>query len=158
MSSAPQLYLDDFHIGDRFFGSSREVVQSDFQRFADLTGDAHPIHYDVEYAKQTRFERPLAHGLLLMAWSALGATELSQQVEGSMVAFIEQGCRFTAPVFVGDSIRPEFIVESIDASEGRVGGRLRFAVRMVKGDGTVCFSGFHVYQLLRKPLTGSEAA
>ena len=75
--------------------------------FAKLTGDDHPIHYDAEYAKQTRFGKPVAHGLLLMAHTALGATTLTRHVEDAIIAFVGQDCRFLKPVVIGDHIRSE---------------------------------------------------
>lgn len=76
-----------------------------FVAFSTLTGDQHPIHYDPAYAKNTRFGRPITHGLHLMALTALGATSLSEQLEESMVALLEQGCRFLRPVFAVSVLR-----------------------------------------------------
>ena len=42
-----------------------------------MTGDAHPIHYDDDYAAKTRYGKRLAHGLLVMSMTALGATSMS---------------------------------------------------------------------------------
>ena len=44
---------------------SRTITDANFAAFQQVSCDNHPIHYDVEYAKQTRFGKPLAHGLLL---------------------------------------------------------------------------------------------
>lgn len=41
--------------------------------FAALTGDAHPLHYDPELSRSTRFGQPVAHGLHLAALTALCA-------------------------------------------------------------------------------------
>lgn len=158
MSQPGQLYLEDFSIGEVFTGRRRVVTHDDFQHFAALTGDAHPIHYDSDYASRTRFGKPVAHGLLVMAWSALGATELSQRLEASMIALVEQGCRFTAPVFVGDGITPSFVIESIDTPDGGRSGRIRMAVDMVKDDGTSCFKGFHTYQMQRRSPQSEQSA
>ena len=45
-----QLYADDFRVGDRFHGSEHRLDVESFRRFAELTGDAHPLHYDEAYA------------------------------------------------------------------------------------------------------------
>lgn len=39
--------------------------QSDFDRFAALSGDDNPIHVDPDFAARTRFGRTVAHGMLL---------------------------------------------------------------------------------------------
>jgi acyl dehydratase len=114
-----------------------------FQAFAKLTGDAHPIHYDREYARATRFGERVAHGLLVAAMSALGATALSKRLHGSMVAFVEQGFRFRKPVLIGGTVKPVFTVAAVDRAKGRV----RFKVEMLDGQGEVAAEGFHEYLL-----------
>ena len=39
--------------------------QADFDNFARLSGDNNPIHTDPGFSANTRFGRPVAHGLLL---------------------------------------------------------------------------------------------
>ena len=74
-----QLYLEDFSKGQTFSSPPRTITEADVLAFAALTGDAHPLHYDDEYAKTTRFGRPIVHGLHLMALTALGAAPLAQR-------------------------------------------------------------------------------
>jgi 3-hydroxybutyryl-CoA dehydratase len=148
---AGQLYLEDFRPGQRFEGPTRTLDREAFRAFATLTGDAHPIHYDPQYAARSRFGRPVAHGLLLAACGALGATTLSARLEASMIAFLEQGMRFLAPVCEGDTVRCEFEVQS--ASPGRDPGRgvLRLAVRLLDPLGKVLAEGHHAYLIATRP-------
>ena len=44
---------------------------------------------------------------------------MSRRIRDAMVAFAEQGCRFLAPVFVGDQITPHFTVELIKIKSGK---------------------------------------
>ena len=85
-----QLYFEDFAPGQHWPGQERRLDAAEFRAFATLTGDAHPIHYDADYARGTRFGAPVAHGLLVAAIGALGATALSPRLESSMVAFLEK--------------------------------------------------------------------
>ena len=78
-----QLYFDDFALGERFRSPGRTLGDAHFLMFAGLTGDNHPIHYDEEYARQTRFGGRVAHGLLVMAMTAVGASPLSPRLERS---------------------------------------------------------------------------
>jgi 3-hydroxybutyryl-CoA dehydratase len=89
-----QLFLEDFSKGQTFSSPSRTISAADVLAFAALTGDAHPLHYDDEYAKTTRFGRPIVHGLHLMALTALGAAPLAERLEASMIAFLEQQASF----------------------------------------------------------------
>ena len=75
MAEAAQLWLEDIlRTGADLPGATSHCTVDAFRAFADLTGDAHPIHYDPAYAAATRFGKPIAHGLLLAAYTALGAT------------------------------------------------------------------------------------
>ena len=110
-----------------------------------MTGDNHPLHYDDEYAKKTRFGGRLAHGLLLMGMTAVGASELSQRLEHSMIAFAEQGCRFLRPVLIGDTVRTEYTVASVERKGDR--GVLRLGVILTNQRSEVVLDGHHVYLL-----------
>jgi acyl dehydratase len=104
MDGDGQLYLDDFELGDRFRSPGHTLGEAHFLLFSGLTRDNHPIHYDEDYARQTRFGARVAHGLLVMAMSALGASPLAQRLETSMIALLEQGGRFRKPVLLVDTV------------------------------------------------------
>jgi 3-hydroxybutyryl-CoA dehydratase len=140
-----QLFLDDFAPGQSFEGATRRLGDDAFAAFAALTGDAHPIHYDDDYARRTIFGGRLAHGLLLAAMTALGATPLSRRVEASMVALLEQGGRFLKPVLVGDTVTSGFTVAAIEPND-----RIRFAVTLTNQRGETVYDGFHLYKLKRR--------
>ncbi len=97
--------------------AERQVVLDDaaFERFAQLTGDAHPIHYDAEYARAKGLRTTLAHGLLVTAVTALGATSLSAQLADSMIAMLGADARFIAPIYAGETVTIRFTVAAIDA-------------------------------------------
>jgi acyl dehydratase len=138
-----QLYFEDFTLGDRFRSPSRTLGDAAFLFFAGVTGDNHPIHYDEEYARHTRFGARVAHGLLVMAMTAVGASPLSHRLEESMIAFVEQGARFLRPVLLGDTVHPEFEVAGLERKGER--GLVRLAVRVTNQRGEVVLEGHHVY-------------
>jgi 3-hydroxybutyryl-CoA dehydratase len=72
-----QRFFEDLKIGDRFKSPSKTLTDAHFLFFAGMTGDAHPVHYDDEYARRTRFGKRLAHGLLLAGLTAVGASPLA---------------------------------------------------------------------------------
>ncbi len=146
-----QLFLEDFKAGQRFEGELNRISDADFVTFGTLTGDRHPIHYDAEYAKTTRFGRPIAHGLHLMAVTALGATALSDNVEASMIALVEQSCRFMRPVFAGMTLRSELTVTDAGRTPGKDYGKLRFQVRLLDEEGAVILDGHHLYMMRCRP-------
>ncbi len=141
--------------------AQREAVldQALFDQFALLTGDAHPIHYDAGYAESRGLEAPIAHGLLLVAMSALGATTLSERLHDSMIAMTNMSADFMAPVFVGTAIQLVFRVGQIEpASRGR--SKVRFDVdlqdQIQSGDKLYCRVFLHF--LLHTELKGPHHA
>jgi acyl dehydratase len=138
------MFIDELKPGDVFESPSRTLTDAHFLFFSGLTYDSHPIHYDVEYARRTRFGKPLAHGLLLAALTALGGSNASHRLDGFV--FVEQGSRFLRPVAVGDTVRPRFTVERIWREERR--RFVRFATALVNQRDEVVLEGFHVYRVL----------
>jgi 3-hydroxybutyryl-CoA dehydratase len=151
MSQPEQLYADDFGPGERFEGAANDLTEESFRHFAEMTGDAHPIHYDAAYAAKTRFGRPLAHGLLLMGMTALGATPLSDRLTDAMVAFLDQGCRFLKPAFVGDTVTSAFEVAEVKIKPDRDTGIVKFSVTLTNQEGETLLEGHHLYLLRQRP-------
>jgi len=149
MTTDGQLYWDDLRLGDRWESPSRTINDAHFAFFAGLTGDNHPIHYDEEYAKKTPLGLRLAHGLLLMSLTAVGASPLSHRLHASMIAFLEQGSRFVKPVTVGDTIYPEHEVVALERKGER--GIVRLAARLRNQRGETVLDGFHVYLMRCRP-------
>jgi 3-hydroxybutyryl-CoA dehydratase len=123
----PQLAAEDLVVGSTLV--ERRVVfdAALFAAFSALSGDHHPIHDDVDYARAKGLAAPIAHGLLVVAMTALGATAVSDRFHASMVAMTGTEARFLAPVLLGDEARLVFTVgEVVPASRGR--SRVRFDV------------------------------
>lgn len=112
-TSSSQLAASDLKPGDIL--AERTVVfdQNKFDLFASLTGDNHPIHYDVAYAKASGLRAPIAHGLLLVAMTALGATPVSHRLHDSMVAMVGTEAKFSGPVYLDDVVKIELRVAEV---------------------------------------------
>jgi acyl dehydratase len=144
-----QLYFEDFRMGDRFRSPSKTLTDAHFLFFAGMTGDAHPIHYDDEYGKRTRFGRRLAHGLLLTSLTAVGATTLGPLIVESIVAFVEQSSRFVSPAFIGDTILPELEVVALEGK--RSAGLVTLRVTLTNQRGEMVLEGQHKYLIAYRP-------
>lgn len=131
--------------GECFEGPSKTLTDAHFLFFSAVTGDVHPIHYDVEYAKNTRFGKPLAHGLLLAALTALGASNGRERLRGFV--FVEQGCRFFKPAVVGDTVRPRQEIERVWEEGGKLFCRVK--TRLLNQRNETLIEGFHLYRVLR---------
>ncbi len=131
-------------IGESFGGPSKTLTDAHFLLFSGVTGDVHPIHYDVEYAKKSHFGKPLAHGLLLTSLTALGASSARERMDGYI--FVEQGCRFLKPALVGDTVRPVFTLEKLwDEGHRRFA---RFKTALLNQRDETLLEGFHLYRVM----------
>ena len=140
---------EDFRLGEKFSIPAKTMTDAHFLFFAGMTGDNHPIHYDDEYAKTTRFGKRVAHGLLVASMTATGASSLSPLIEGSIIAFVEQSSRFLKPVLIGDTISPELeVTELVPKSDS---GLLRLTTRVKNQRGEIVLEGTHAYLIKKRP-------
>lgn len=77
--------------------------------FADLTGDANPVHLDDAYAANTRFGRRIAHGMIA---AGLISAALANDLPGPGTIYLSQTLQFKAPVYPGDTITTTVEVKS----------------------------------------------
>ena len=103
----PARRFDELEVGERFPLPSRTVTEAHFAAFQALSGDNHPIHYDVEYCRSLGHRGLLAHGLQVLCYSAAGAGTFPDVLGSALVGFIGQSCRFLAPVHPGDTLYPD---------------------------------------------------
>ena len=153
MARPKQLFADDLAVGLSFQGETITLSLEHVSGFSRLTGDKHPIHYDPAFAATTTFRRPLAHGLLLTAFTALGATTCSESLEDGMIALIEQQMRFLRPAFVGDVLTPEFSIISNKPTSRGQSCVVELGVVLVNQAGEQILNGRHVYLIRRAPQT-----
>ena len=79
----------------------KTVTQSDIEQFAELVGDRNPVHVNPDFAKKTRFGRPIAHGM----WGlSLVSAVLGTKLPGPGTIYLSQTVQFKAPVFAGDTL------------------------------------------------------
>lgn len=90
-------------------------TQSDFDRFAALTGDDNPIHVDPAFAARTRFGKTVAHGMFLFSHLCAG---FGQFFPGFVL--VEQEMMFPNPTFAGEPVTFRFTVTETDLARGRV--------------------------------------
>ena len=92
--------------------ASRTTLITDemIRAFADLTGDANPVHLDDAYAAGTRFGRRIAHGMLA---AGLISAALANDLPGPGTVYLSQRLQFKAPVFPGDTITTTVEVKSV---------------------------------------------
>jgi len=97
--------------------------------YAKLTGDYNPLHFDPEFAARTKFgELVVQGGLTTGLLHALVAMDLP----GPGSVFLSQNWKFTAPVYIGDTITAE--AEVLSMHETKPVCRLRMVVKRQTGE------------------------
>jgi 3-hydroxybutyryl-CoA dehydratase len=89
---------------------SKAITDDDIRAFADLTTDHNPVHLDDDFARQTRFGRRIAHGMLS---ASLISAVLANQLPGRGTVYLSQTLQFVAPVFPGDMVTARVTVTKI---------------------------------------------
>ena len=151
---AEQLYFEDFKRGERYESPPRTLTEEQFRGFADLTGDDHPIHYDLDYCRGRGHPERLAHGLLNTAHTVLGASTLAPRVHDCMLAFLEQSSRFLRPAYLGDTLHPSLTVEELKPQ--RTTGLLTLRSELRNQHGEIVLEGRHTYLIKRRQAEGAE--
>jgi acyl dehydratase len=96
-----------------------------------LSGDHNPVHVDPAVARAAGFERPILHGLC--SFGVSGVALLKTLCGWDPARLHEIGCRFSAPVYPGETLRVEMWHLG--------GGRHAFRTRAVERDVVVLSHG-----------------
>ena len=107
--------FNDIQIGDKAT-FSKTMTESDIFAFSAITGDFNPIHVDAEFAKGSIFKQRVVHGMLT---SGLIDTTLTP-LGGAGNIHLSQFVKFTAPVFIGDTVTVTSEVASKDSVKNRI--------------------------------------
>jgi len=82
--------------------------------YAEMTGDYNPLHFDEDFTSKTRFKKLVVQGGLT---TGLLHALVAMDMPGPGTVFLSQNWKFTAPVFIGDTITAEAEVLSIHATK-----------------------------------------
>jgi len=121
-------YFEEFTVGEKILTTARTVTEADIVSFAGLSGDFNQIHIDAEFAGQTPFGARVAHGLLGLA-IASGLAVQTGFMEQTVMAFrtIDEW-KFSAPIFIGDTIHVVLEVLELKALPRLGGGSVSLAL------------------------------
>jgi len=113
---------------------SMTVTEEDVRNFAELTGDYNPLHFDEEFSKKTKFKRLVVQGGLT---TGLLHALVAMDMPGPGTVFLSQNWKFTAPVFIGDTITAEAEILGIHESKPVT----QLGVRVTRQDGETVLEG-----------------
>ncbi len=102
--------------------------------FAELSGDYNPLHFDKEFVSKTKFKKLVVQGgLTTGVLHALVALDMP----GPGTVFLSQNWKFTAPVFIGDTITAEAEVMSVHETKPVT----QLKIKITRQDGETVLEG-----------------
>jgi 3-hydroxybutyryl-CoA dehydratase len=89
--------IAEIEVGDRIV-VEYEVTDEDLRRFAEISGDWNPVHFDDDYAGRSMFRQRIAHGMISLAkFSGI----FGMDMPGLGTLWETQEVRFVGPVYLG---------------------------------------------------------
>ena len=117
--------MSDFHlsVGEQVT-FSKTVGESDVYLFAGITGDLNGLHVNEQFMSGTAYGRRIAHGALLVGFMSTTSTMMiTHCAEGESdetpVSLGYERIRFTAPVYINDTVSVTYTVAQIDEERRR---------------------------------------
>ncbi len=102
--------------------------------FAELSGDYNPLHFDEQFASGTPFGRLVVQGGLT---TGLLHALVAMDMPGPGTVFLSQNWKFTAPVFIGDTITAHAEVVSLHETKPVT----QLGIRIERQDGETVLEG-----------------
>ena len=117
--------MSDFHlsVGEQVT-FSKTVGESDVYLFAGITGDLNGLHVNEQFMSGTAYGQRIAHGALLVGFMSTTSTMMiARCAEGESdetpVSLGYERIRFTAPVYINDTVSVTYTVAQIDEDRRR---------------------------------------
>ena len=93
---------------------SLTLTAAHVRAFAEISGDYNPLHFDEAFAARTKFGRLVVQGGLT---TGLLHALVAMDMPGPGTVFLSQNWKFTAPVYIGDTITAEAEIVSVHESK-----------------------------------------
>ncbi len=110
------------------------LTKEHVQKYYEITGDRNPLHFDEEFASKTKFKNLVVQGGLT---TGLLHALVAMDMPGPGTVFLSQNWKFTAPVFIGDTITAEAEVQKVHESKPVC----QLAVRITRQTGETVLEG-----------------
>jgi acyl dehydratase len=104
------------------------------RKYSEISGDYNPLHFDESFAGATPFGRLVVQGGLT---TGLLHALVAMDLPGPGSVFMNQNWKFTAPVFIGDTITAHAEVLKVHETKPVC----QLSVRVTRQDGTTVLEG-----------------
>jgi acyl dehydratase len=121
----------------------RTVTDEAVEAYCDVTGDADPLHVDPSFAAGTAYGGPIVPGGLVIGYMMAAAVAATGDAGTAVPSLGFDRLRHTAPVVVGDTLRADYEVRSLDDT-----GRGHADITVVNQRGETVAVADHVFRVL----------
>lgn len=122
------------HLPETIRGIPHLISQDQLKEYANCSGDHNPLHLDPAFAATTPYEKPIAHGMLVLAFISSMMTETFGR---RWLAGGKLKIRFRAPVYPGEEITSFGTFQAISSD----GQEAKYSVSCVNSSGTAAITG-----------------
>jgi oxepin-CoA hydrolase/3-oxo-5,6-dehydrosuberyl-CoA semialdehyde dehydrogenase len=112
-------YFEELEIGETLHTHRRTVTEADVVSFAGISGDFFYVHMDDVGAKDSIFERRVAHGYFVL--SAAAGLFVDPAPGPVLANYGLENLRFVKPVYIGDTIHVRLTCKQKTVKEDREG-------------------------------------
>lgn len=138
-------YFEDLELGME--GSlTKPVTEADIMTFANVSGDANPVHVDADYAAGTMFKERISHGMLTASYVS---AVFGMKLPGPGAIYISQSLNFKRPVKIGDTITARVTLKELSGEKRRA----RFDCVCENQDGKAVLDGEAELMVPSRPKT-----
>jgi len=112
-------HFEELVIGETYITHRRTITEADVVAFAGLSGDFFYAHMDDVAARESIFEKRVAHGYFVL--SAAAGLFVDPAPGPVLANYGLEGLRFVKPVYIGDTIQVRLTCKQKTAKEDREG-------------------------------------
>ena len=148
--------FDELQVGDALVTARRTVTEADVVNFAGISGDFFYAHMDDIAARDSLFERRVAHGYFVL--SAAAGLFVDPAPGPVLANYGLESLRFVKPVYPGDTIQATLTVKQKTAKEKKEGQPLQGVVAWdieVKNQSDELVAIYTILTLVRREETSS---
>jgi len=113
---------------------SLHLTADHVRKYSEITGDRNPLHFDESFVARTKFGKLVVQGGLT---TGILHALVAMDMPGPGTVFLSQDWKFSAPVFIGDTITATAEVMSVHATKPVT----QLGIRVTRDDGTGVLEG-----------------
>lgn len=133
--------FDELEVGREVTTASRTITEADVTNFAGVSGDFNDIHTSREAGEASDFGERVAHGALVFSVMTGLTWQAGDRTADTVALYGVDRVRFTAPVFIGDTVRVELeVAEKEPRDHPTASGVVRYDADVVNGRDEVVLS------------------